>query len=246
MENETSFDLNLAIQRWRENLSQSAAFRSENLNELVSHLRDSIATLQSSGLSEEESFLIASRRIGGDRQLEREFGKVNGRAVWLDRILWALIGVQVWGVVSRVTGSVATMALAFGWKATNYDYRVNGLALPVILSTLTQLIGMGASLAFCWWLIARKAPRLASVMQPFLKRRSTLAGCCAAFCVIRFLVDFLGSGPVLLMRRYGPASMDIVMTPLNVSQIITFSIQIITMVVITLWLARKRLRARPV
>src|SRR5689334_23260986 len=65
MENQTSFELNNAIQRWRENLGQSPAFRSENLNELESHLRDSIATLQAKGLLEEEAFLIASRRIGG-------------------------------------------------------------------------------------------------------------------------------------------------------------------------------------
>ena len=46
MENQTAFDLNQAIQRWRENLANSPAFRSENLNELESHLRDSISTLE--------------------------------------------------------------------------------------------------------------------------------------------------------------------------------------------------------
>src|SRR4051794_3815451 len=60
METQTSFDLNLAIQRWRENLAQSSALRNENLNELESHLRDSIAALQTAGLSGEEAFVIAS------------------------------------------------------------------------------------------------------------------------------------------------------------------------------------------
>ena len=51
METTTSFDLNRAIQSWRENLAQSPAFRGENLNELESHLRDSVATWQARGLS---------------------------------------------------------------------------------------------------------------------------------------------------------------------------------------------------
>src|ERR1043165_8539789 len=58
MEATTPFDLNQAIQRWRENLGQSPAFRSENLFELESHLRDSIATLQRQGLSDEEALLV--------------------------------------------------------------------------------------------------------------------------------------------------------------------------------------------
>src|SRR5690349_14090776 len=46
MENPTSFDLNRAVQQWRETLAQSPAFRGENLNELESHLSDSIAAWQ--------------------------------------------------------------------------------------------------------------------------------------------------------------------------------------------------------
>jgi hypothetical protein len=46
MQNEISFDLNRAIQNWREQLAQLPAFRSENLDELETHLRDSIAVLK--------------------------------------------------------------------------------------------------------------------------------------------------------------------------------------------------------
>src|SRR5262245_55051661 len=64
METTTSFNLNHAIQRWRENLCQSPAFCSENLDELEVHLRDSVMCLQSRGLSEDEAFLVAVRRLG--------------------------------------------------------------------------------------------------------------------------------------------------------------------------------------
>ncbi len=73
----TTFDLSLAIQQWREKLVQSPHFKAENVAELESHVRDSVVTLQSNGLSSEESFLIATRRVGSVENLEPEFGKVN-------------------------------------------------------------------------------------------------------------------------------------------------------------------------
>ncbi len=120
MENQTAFDLNRAIQTWRENLAQSPAFERENLNELESHLRDSIAKLQTRGLSAEEALIVATKRIGQSGALEKEFGKVNGRAVWLDRLLWALLGVQAGCVIlcisnlSRLaTGVVSPLGMQF-------------------------------------------------------------------------------------------------------------------------------------
>jgi hypothetical protein len=84
MENQTSFDLNGAIEKWRRNLEESSAFRSADLDELETHLRDAVPGLQTAGLSPEEAFLIACRRIGTRSTLETEFRKVNGRA-WLNR-----------------------------------------------------------------------------------------------------------------------------------------------------------------
>ena len=140
MENPTSFDLNRAIQQWRENLGQSPAFRSENLNELETHLCDSIATLRTRGLSAEEAFTIATRRIGKGGSLETEFGKVNQRAVWLDRVLWMLIGIQIWGLVAGLTGAVIRNALSWGWAGINYNYKESGLALPIALFSLAQVL----------------------------------------------------------------------------------------------------------
>ena len=85
MEEQTSFDLNGAIQEWRRNLAQSAAFDSNDLDELETHLRDAIPALQAAGLSSEESFLIASRRIGTRDALESEFEKINPGRAWLNR-----------------------------------------------------------------------------------------------------------------------------------------------------------------
>ena len=85
MENQTSFDLSNAIGNWRRSLAQSAAFRQADLDELETHLRDAIPSLQAAGLSTEESFLIASRRIGPPNSLESEFRKVQNGPVWINR-----------------------------------------------------------------------------------------------------------------------------------------------------------------
>ena len=95
MENQTPFDLDREIQGWRENLAQSPAFRSENLDELQTHLRDSVAGLETRGLSAEEAFMVATKRIGKSAVLQTEFSKINGQALWLDRMLWVLIGTQL-------------------------------------------------------------------------------------------------------------------------------------------------------
>src|ERR1039457_5316434 len=98
MENPTTFDLNNAICRWRDGLRQSPHFREENLAELEAHLRDSVAELQGRGLPDEEAFLLATRRLGNPARLDSEFAKVNRRQVWLHRVLWMLVGIQVWGL----------------------------------------------------------------------------------------------------------------------------------------------------
>lgn len=100
METETTFDLNLAVRRWREDLAGSSAFRCENLNELESHLRDSIDRLRARDLSGEEAFLIATRRIGNVQRLQQEFGKVNTASAWFDRFLWVVMAIPLWGVIS--------------------------------------------------------------------------------------------------------------------------------------------------
>jgi hypothetical protein len=240
MANETSFNLNLAVQRWRENLAQSPAFRSENLNELESHLRDSVATLQAKGLTAEEAFWIAGRRAGDDKELETEFGKVNGRGVWLDRVFWILIGWLVWDVVSSLIRTVTYVGLAFGWKMTNHDYGANSLVFPVVLSVLIQLTGFAGSLVFCWWLLTRKAKKMGRWFQPFLSQPLTLALGCAVLWAIIFLSRVLV--PLLFVRLYGTITEVKIMAPLNISSGIVSITQMMALVVITLWLARKRVR----
>src|SRR5205814_2316090 len=76
MENETPFNLEDAICKWRDSLLQSSRLRAEELEELELHLRDSVGALHKRGLSEDEAWLIAQRRLGQREALKDEYAKV--------------------------------------------------------------------------------------------------------------------------------------------------------------------------
>lgn len=244
METTTRFDLNRAIQQWRENLGQSPAFRSENLHELETHLRDSIATLQRQGLSAEEAFFVAANRIGERRSLETEFGKVNRRALWLDRVLWMLIGIQVWGLTSGLVSSVARNAYAFGWRNLHYDWKTNGIALPVAVFTVSQVLAFAASIAICWWLIIRKGGRLLTRLTPWLRRRPTFIAIFVALCVFALCVNvFSNVLPVLLFWDYGGETVREATMYSSYAQLWVSPFEIAVAVAATLILVRRRIRA---
>jgi hypothetical protein len=75
MENQTRFDLNAAVENWRQELAAQPNLVSDDRRELETHLRDAIAGFRQRGLNEEESFWLARRRVGQPPQLGKEFEK---------------------------------------------------------------------------------------------------------------------------------------------------------------------------
>lgn len=93
MEDQTRFDLNAAINNWRNELATQPNLASDNLRELETHLCDAITRFQQCGLNDEESFWLARRRVGQPQQLCKEFVKVNPNEVWRERVFWMAAGV---------------------------------------------------------------------------------------------------------------------------------------------------------
>jgi hypothetical protein len=75
MENQTRFDLNAAVENWRNELAAQPNLAAEDRRELETHLRDAIAGFQQRGLNDEESFWLPRRRVGQLQQLGEEFVK---------------------------------------------------------------------------------------------------------------------------------------------------------------------------
>jgi hypothetical protein len=93
MENQTCFDLNAAMENWRQELAAQAGLTVEVRRELETHLRDAIAGFQQRGLNDEESFWLARRRVGQPQLLGEEFVKADPAAVWRERVFWMAAGV---------------------------------------------------------------------------------------------------------------------------------------------------------
>ena len=100
------FDLNQSINDWQNSLKTEGAADPQDLNELESHLREEIENLIKIGLSEEESFLIASRRLGDTKSLGEEYTKVNLAAAWQFRVLWMAAGILIMNFLFLISYTV--------------------------------------------------------------------------------------------------------------------------------------------
>ena len=248
METTTSFDLNKAIQRWRDNLAQSPAFRDENLCELESHLRDSIVNLQANKLSAEESFLIARKRIGNTNALEVEFGRLNRKQVWLNRVLWMLIGIQIWAFVSGVSKAITQCALPFGFQnqKLHQGFGANEVAMPVAIYAVVLLGGLLASVALVRWIINKRGPMLGNWLVVRMDRRFTLIAACLGVCLLCFAA-YAGSILSYVWTSKHLSGSDLGANSLYFSYanyFILMPIQVMAMPIATVLLARKQFRQR--
>jgi hypothetical protein len=134
MQNPTSFDLNRAIHDWRARMADSPALRTHELHELEGHLRDSIKSLRSLHLSEEDCFVLATHRLGSTAQLTAEFSKVKRRNIWLERVMWMLAGSLLLGFVGGLAGTVARIIILIPQ---------NSLTNPNWLSALSAAMALG-------------------------------------------------------------------------------------------------------
>lgn len=93
---EPSPDLIAARSAWRDALMSRESLSPVQLRELEAHLDDSMDDLSARGLSADEAFLIATRRLGAPEPLAAEFRKVGGESRWAGRARWMLLGMVVY------------------------------------------------------------------------------------------------------------------------------------------------------
>lgn len=176
MEN-TQNSLDAMIQQWRARLAESPAFKNENVDELEEHLRDSMAALQLKGLSEEEAFLIASRRIGSSENLGREFGKMNGKRIWMSRVLWMLVGVQISYLVIGIANNLVQTGVMFGVYQFGRTYGFNLDHASLVCGVVAGPVAFVFLLWLCWHLLMRSQAINGWFERRFRSRSKFLAGC---------------------------------------------------------------------
>lgn len=248
MENRPEFNLSAALQRWRENLSQSPQFRPENVEELESHLRDLISVLQAKGLSDDEAFHIATRRLGTAPNLEPEFAKINGKEVWLDRLLWMAVGAQLLWLLSHVSLPMADAAVLGGLTGFGYHFRsapdqgLGAAIIPGVLLIVFRLLSLTLAAWGCWCLVRRRGERLSIfashiVRRPFFIGLTVVAGGA-------ILVFLLGSLELLIIRWFSARELGAIGLSINIAGVFNSLVTAVTLAVLTVFLARRRLRLR--
>ena len=110
-------DVEVRIEQWRASLAGSDSLRQSDVTELETHLREEIEHLKTSGLRDDEAFLVARRRLGEPAALEEEFLKVSPHRRITSHLSWMTVGVLAYLSVSNlsecVTYTSAWMARVF-------------------------------------------------------------------------------------------------------------------------------------
>ena len=75
------------IDQWRSYLRRRQAIHSVDVAELEDHLRQQVAGLVAAGLTTDEAFLVAVKRIGNLDALSREFAREHSDRLWKQLVL---------------------------------------------------------------------------------------------------------------------------------------------------------------
>lgn len=75
------------IQEWRTYLLRRRTIHDGDVDEIEDHLRSEMSELGAAGLSGDESFLVAIKRLGGVNELSREFARERSSRLWKQLVL---------------------------------------------------------------------------------------------------------------------------------------------------------------
>lgn len=143
MEHQTGFDLTAAVENWRHELNAQPGLTPDERRELESHLQDSITELHQRGLSDQESFWLARRRLGSPQSLATEFATADPAKLWRGRVFWmamGCLGMFFWNRLANICFSCVPPA-AISTEAVSIFYLNMLTYLPVIFLGITLANG---------------------------------------------------------------------------------------------------------
>ncbi|WP_101466210.1 permease prefix domain 1-containing protein [Nocardia fluminea] len=80
-------ELQAHIDQWRGYVQRHRAISVADVDEMEDHLREQISTLQTAGLSGDEAFLVAVKRMGRMDAISREFALEHSERLWKQLVL---------------------------------------------------------------------------------------------------------------------------------------------------------------
>jgi hypothetical protein len=126
-------DLESEIAEWRAYVADAPGVNGRDVDELEDHLRHQIAELNAAGLTADEAFLVAVKRIGDVDSLSREFAREHSGRLWKQLVLsgddeparaaggW--LEPIVFGVAAAVIVQIARLAADFPDEEPSWLFR---------------------------------------------------------------------------------------------------------------------------
>jgi hypothetical protein len=179
-------ELEAQFAQWRQYVQRRRELRPSDADELEDHLRGSVDDLVAAGLSADEAFLVAVKRMGSLDELSRDFAREHSERLWKQLVLTGGTGSPAEGTWSRHDLAVMVLCAAgaaasikalelFGMGmhkgASFYGPNLSVLTLPWLAGFLAwrrqaprSLIGMVVAL-FALGAVAANAYPLTDVSQ---------------------------------------------------------------------------------
>lgn len=126
------------ISLWRSYLQRRQAIDAADVAELEDHLREQIAALMDAGLTADEAFLVAVKRMGELDALAREFAREHSDRLWKQLVLSSpddpprrkdALAALLFAVASAVAVKLPAL---FGVSAMDHPFYVRNLSLFVL------------------------------------------------------------------------------------------------------------------
>ncbi|MFW5831850.1 MAG: permease prefix domain 1-containing protein [Prolixibacteraceae bacterium] len=96
MNNKTTFNLENEVDAWADKLKTKPNLTESDVEEMKSHLYDSVDALRDKGLNEKEAFVLARFRLGDSHELDEAYKEANQPVIQMRRSLLILAGVLVY------------------------------------------------------------------------------------------------------------------------------------------------------
>ena len=159
------------ITEWRDYLRRAPAVDDRDVDELEAHLREQIDELREAGLTTDEAFLVAVKRMGDLDSLSREFAREHSGRLWKQLVLrgegepespsggW--VEALVFAAAAAISVQVAR--LAAGFPDEEPTWLVRNLAL-IVLPFLAGYFARRRQLGLRGWTLTLAPFALAAVV----------------------------------------------------------------------------------
>ncbi|MEV0538377.1 permease prefix domain 1-containing protein [Nocardia salmonicida] len=114
-------ELQAHIDQWRGYVQRHRAISLADVDEMEDHLREQISTLQAGGLSGDEAFLVAVKRMGSMDAISREFALEHSERLWKQLVLvpeeseGGAGNRELMVVLTLAVGAALTVKAGFTW-----------------------------------------------------------------------------------------------------------------------------------